>query len=214
MFDRSLLNSKAVSQQSVPCVQVRRGYTKPTSWRNTLSTCKHEQFQEGGLCIPASCFSETKTRSTDSQTKVKSASTPAFTKFTDTPEKQRVAWMKPKNLLATPTQNECVRNRIHLRNAPGIQQYYTLQGKVCLGVSVGSETWGFFSFCHHHPRWCNSRHQSAPRYNHVRSSELTEPFASTLASGRLVTLPTDLSSAHCTMPSLHNSVMLTLPRTR
>lgn len=57
---------------------MRRGYTKPTSRRNTLSTCKHEAFQGGGLRIPASRFTETQTRSTDFQTKVTSASSPAF----------------------------------------------------------------------------------------------------------------------------------------
>lgn len=73
------------------------------------------------------------------------------------------------------------------------------QGKVCLGVSVGSETWGFSSLRSHCPSGCNSSHRSAPRYNRVRSSELSEPSASTRASGRLAASPqaSPLPTAPC-----------------
>lgn len=50
--------------------------------------CKHEQFQEAGVCIPALCFTETKTQSSCFQTKVESGLTLASTNFTDTPERQ------------------------------------------------------------------------------------------------------------------------------
>ena len=108
--------------------------------------CQREQFQEDGLRIPALCFIETCTWNSHFRTNVGST-LPPLTPRSLTLQESRVAWMKPKNPLVTPNPapdsslyKVSLRNVIHLRNAPEKQQYYIYQGKVFLGISVGSES--------------------------------------------------------------------------
>lgn len=145
IFNQSSLNSK-VSNQT-------RSITKQdvTTSGSTLKEILYRSVNKNGsrkYTLAFLSFVSLKPgHGTHTYRQVESTLTLASNRYTNAPRQRRVAWLKPKNLLATPKHalgcglyKANLRNVIHLQNAPGKQQCYTHRGKGLPGDFHGSAT--------------------------------------------------------------------------